>query len=128
MAEVLDRKPLRTFLTQREPLLPRRKVINLLGCHSPNDIWGDIIREFAQGPPPAIDRVKPAEAIEVMAGSSWAFRLAEGVCGPRYVGLTPGTDEYERCVYNVSHKVAARSLGMEWTPTPTPVPARRRRR
>jgi intein/homing endonuclease len=48
-------------------------------------------------------------------------------CGAKYVGLTPGTPEYERCVYNVSHTVAARVLGTTWTPPPA-APARPRRR
>jgi intein/homing endonuclease len=51
-------------------------------------------------------------------------------CGPGYAGFTPGTPEFERCVYNVSHRVAARVLGLSWTPPaapPAPTPPRRRR-
>ena len=127
MKGVLEDKPIRTYLKEREPLLPHKKIVDVLGIGYPadyDDVWGGLIREFAQGPPPPIlDRVRPEEAIEVMAGSSWAHGLAEGVCGPKYVGLPSGSPEYDRCVYNVSHKVAARSLRMEWTPPPTPTPA-----
>jgi len=116
VTEVLERKPLRNYLKEREPLIPRPKIIDIL---EPG-------LSFAQ-----IDTVAPTDAIEVVAGSSWARGLAEGVCGPGYAGFGPGTREFDSCVYNVSHKVAARVLGMTWTPAPTPpapIPTRRPRR
>jgi len=119
MAGILDRKPARTFLREREPLIPRRKLVGILGI--------DPDLTFAQVPP-ILDRVRPEEAIEVVAQSSWARGLAEGVCGPGYAGFVPGTPEFERCVYNVSHKVAARTLGMTWTPPPVAPPPRPPRR
>jgi len=115
MAEVLERKPVRSYLKEREPLIPRPKIIDLL---EPG-------LRFAQ-----VDAVAPSEAIEVVAGSSWARGLAEGVCGPGYAGFNPGTREFDSCVYHISHKVAARILGMTWAPPtpPVPPPARRPRR
>jgi len=121
VAEVFRRKPIITYLTEREPLLPRPKIIDFLSL--------DELRSFAQIP--AVDTVRPEAAIEVVASSSWARGLAEGVCGLGYAGFAPGTPEFDRCVYHVSHKVAARTLGMAWTPPPTPptaAPPRRPRR
>jgi len=134
LAEVFDRKPIRTFLKEREPLIPRKKLVDIMGIDpgylARADYFTNLVFEQVPppAPPPIVDRVRPEEAIEVMAGSRWAHGLAEGVCGPGYVGLTPGTVEYERCVYNVSHKVAAKALGMVWTPPPAPPvrPPRRR--
>jgi hypothetical protein len=121
MAGILDRKPARTFLREREPLVPHKKLVDVLGVDP---------LTFAQDVPvpPVVDRVRPEEAIEIVAQSSWARGLAEGVCGLGYAGFTPATPEFERCVYNVSHRVAARVLGMTWTPPPTPPvrPPRRR--
>jgi len=97
MAEVLERKPFRTYLKERETLIPRKKLVDIIGI--------DPDLTFAQVPP-IIDRVSREEAIEVIASSTWARSLAEGVCGPGYVGLAPGTPEYERCIYTVSHRVA----------------------
>jgi len=132
MAEVLGRKPLRTYVKEREPLVPRKKLVDILGIDpvaqpSRVDYFTDLVFEQAP-PPPLVDRVRPEDALEVMAASSWAHGLAEGVCGPGYVGLTPGTPEFERCVYNVSHKVAAKTIGMVWTPPPAPPRVRPPRR
>jgi len=123
MAEVLERKPIRTYLKERETLVPRKKLV---------DIFGIDPLVFEQAPvPPIVDTVSPANAIEVVAASSWARGLAEGVCGPGYAGFSSGTPEFDRCVYHVSHKVAARVLGMTWVPpappvAPPPRPPRRR--
>jgi len=123
MAAVLERKVIRTYLKERETLIPRKKLVDVLDI-DPNFL------SFEQIPPvpSVVDRVRPEEAIEVVAASSWARGLAEGVCGPGYAGFAPGTPEFERCVYNVSHKVAARVLGMTWVPPPAPpvVPPARR--
>jgi len=114
MVAVLERKVIRTYLKERETLIPRKKLVDVPG------IDPDFL-SFEQMPvPPVVDRVRPEEAIEVVAASSWARGLAEGVCGPGYAGFNPGTPEFERCVYNVSHKVAARVLGMTWMPPPAP--------
>jgi len=107
MAAILDRKPVRTYLKEREPLVPRKKLVDIFG-----------IDPFVFEQAPVIDRVARADAVEVIAASKWAHSLAEGVCGPGYVGLTPGTPEYERCVYTVSHRVAEKV-----TPTALPPPA-----
>ena len=120
MTEVLERKPVRTYLKEREPLIPRPKIVDILNL---SDL------SFAQIP--TVDTVRPEDAIEVVAGSSWARGLAEGVCGLGYAGFSPGTAEFDRCVFHVSHKVAARTLGMTWMPPPTPpaaLPTRRPRR
>jgi len=124
MADLLERKIVRTYLKERETLVPRKKLMDIL------DINPTFFGAFEQPPiPPIVDRVRPEEAIEVVAGSSWGRGLAEGVCGPGYAGFSPGTAEFDRCVYHVSHRVAARVLGMTWIP-PTPVapPPRPRRR
>jgi len=117
MAEVLERKPVRTYLKERETLIPRKKLVDIFGIDP-------LIFEQV----PIVDAVSAANAIEVVAGSSWARGLAEGVCGPGYAGFSPGTAEFDRCVYNVSHRVAARVLGMTWAPpvAPPPRPPRRR--
>jgi len=113
----LEKRPLRTFIQERETLIPRKKLVDIL------EVFGI---ELTQVPLPA--NVRPEQAVEVVAGSSWARGLAEGVCGPGYAGFSPGTPEFERCVFNVSHKVAAGTLGIPWTPpTGAPAPARRRR-
>jgi len=117
VATVLDRKPVRTYLKERETLVPRKKLVDIFG------IDPDFLR-FEQVP--AIDRVSRADAIEVIAASKWARGLAEGVCGPGYVGLTPGTPEYERCVYTVSHRVAERVTPTAIPPPAVPPPRRRR--
>ena len=59
--------------------------------------------------------------------NTWARGIAEGVCGPGYAGFVAGSTEWQACVYNVSHRVAARTLGLSWTPPTTP-PSRPRRR
>lgn len=128
MASILERKPLRTFLKEREPLIPRKKLIDMLGSS-----FGGQIEDLIGQVIPVVDRVRPEDAIEVVAASTWAQELAKGVCGPGYAGFTPGTPEFERCVYNVSHKVAARVLGLTWPPPPAPptappAPPPRRRR
>jgi len=105
----LEHKPIRTYLRERETLIPHKKLVDILG------IDPDFLR-FEQAP--VIDRIARADAVEVIAASKWAHSLAEGVCGPGYVGLTPGTPEYERCVYTVSHRVAEKV-----TPTALPPPA-----
>jgi len=110
MATVLDRKPIRTYLKEREPLVPRKKLVDIFGI----DPFGYTFEQV----PAVIDRVRREDAVEVIAASKWARSLAEGVCGPGYVGLTPGTPEYERCVYTVSHRVAEKV-----TPTALPPPA-----
>jgi len=119
MATILAHKPVRTYLKEREPLVPRKKIVDIL------DIDPDFLR-FEQAP--AVDRVSRADAIEVVAASTWARSLAEGVCGPRYVGLNPGTPEYERCVYTVSHRVAERVTPAVLPPPAVPPPRPPRRR
>ena len=124
MLSFMEKKPLRTFLKERETLIPRKKIIDLIEKLSPQPI------ESVLGQ--IIDRVRPEDAIEVVANSTWAQELAKGICGAKYVGFTPGTPEFDRCVYNVSHRVAARVLGLEWPlppapPPPAPPPRRRRR-
>jgi len=114
MATVLERKPVRTYLKERVPLIPHKKLVDILGIDPLALEQAPVI--------PIIDTVSAADAIEVVAASSWGRGLAEGVCGPGYAGFSPGTPEYERCVYSVSHKVAARILGMTWTPPPAPAP------
>ncbi|MEM2455178.1 MAG: hypothetical protein QXN21_04475 [Candidatus Bathyarchaeia archaeon] len=104
--------PIRSFLRKWQPILPRPKLIDML-----SGLTGQVAL------PPG---VTPEQAIEVVAKSEWARRLAEGVCGPGYAGFTPGTEEFERCVYNVSHRVAARVLGLEYIPPPAPARPRRR--
>jgi hypothetical protein len=103
--------PVRTFLREREPLLPHKRLIEIFG------------HTFAQ----KIEGIRPEQALEVVATTTWAKGLAQGVCGPGYAGFTPGTPEYDSCVYNVSHKVAAGTLGMSWTPPPMPAPLPTRR-
>jgi hypothetical protein len=112
---ILERKPLRTFLKEREPLIPHKKLIDILGI-DPNSTFTQIV-----------DKVRREDAIEVIASSTWARSLAEGVCGPGYVGLTPGTPEYERCVYTVSHRVAEK-VAPTALPTPVAPPPRPRKR
>jgi hypothetical protein len=113
----LKEGPIRKFLRERETLIPRKKLLELIG--------GQLLGQEAVLPP----GVTPEAAIETVARSAWARNLAEGVCGPGYAGFTPGTPEFETCVYNVSHRVAARVLGLSWAPPPTPpTPTTRRRR
>jgi len=118
MSEIFQRKVIRTYLKERETLIPRKKLVDVFGIDP-------LIFEQA----PIVDAVSAANAIEVVASSSWARGLAEGVCGPGYVGFSPGTSEFDRCVYHVSHRVAARVLGMTWVPpapvAPPPIPRRR---
>jgi len=106
----LKEGPIRKFLRERETLIPRKKLLELIG--------GQLLGQEVLPP-----GVTPEAAIETVARSAWARNLAEGICGPGYAGFTPGTPEFERCVYNVSHRVAARVLGLTWTPPPTPPPA-----
>jgi hypothetical protein len=115
---MLERKPLRVYLHERETLVPRKKLVDILGI--------DPDLTFAQVP--LIDRIRREDAIEVIAGSSWARGLAEGVCGPGYVGLTPGTPEYERCIYTVSHRVAEKVAPTALPPPAVPPPRPPRRR
>jgi len=115
MAEILERKPIRTWLKERRTIIERPKLVDFLESSS---LFGQVTLPTG---------VTPEEAIEVVARSDWARKLAEGVCGPKYAGFSPGTREFDRCVYNVSHKVAARVLGLSW-PTPTAVTPTKRRR
>jgi hypothetical protein len=118
MTEILKKKPVLTYLRERETLIPRPKIVELIG--------GQLLGQEVGLPP----GVSPEAAIETIARSAWAHGLAEGVCGPGYAGFTPGSPEFDTCVYNVSHRVAARVLGLTWTPPaapPTPAPPRRRR-
>jgi len=115
MSEILERKPIRTWLKNRPTIVLEKPLIAMLESG------------LFEGQVALPAGVTPEEAIEVVARSEWARKLAEGVCGPKYAGFTPGTPEFEACVYNVSHKVAARVLGLTWTPTPPTRPTRRRR-
>lgn len=99
---ILKSKPIRSYLKQRDTIIPRKKLVDLID--------GQLFGEEVRLPPNVSER----DAIDLVANSSWAKRLAEGVCGPGYAGFTPGTPEYDRCVYNVSHKVAAGILGLKW--------------
>jgi hypothetical protein len=45
------------------------------------------------------------ERVRIVAESRWAQNLAKGICH-KFVGLTPDTTEYRKCVENVSRKVA----------------------
>ncbi len=116
---VLEKGPIRKFLKEREPLVSRPKLIDVVG----QGLLGQ--EELPVGLPPG---VTPEAAVETVARSAWARGLAEGVCGPGYAGFALGTPEFNSCVYNVSHKVAARVLGLTWTPPavpPRPPPRRR---
>ena len=115
MSKVLGNTPVRKFLKEREPLIQRPKIVDLVG----ERLLGQEV-----GLPPGIS---PEAAIETVARSTWAHGLAEGVCGPGYAGFTPGTPEFISCVYNVSHKVAARVLGLTWVAPVAPPPRPRRR-
>ena len=115
MAEVLKDKPIRKFLKEREPLINRSKLVDTLDLN---------LRGQVELPP----GVTPEAAVETVARSAWAHGLAEGVCGPGYAGFTPRTPEFESCVYHVSHKVAARVLGLTWVPPPAVPPRKPRRR
>jgi len=114
MSKVLGNTPIRNFLKERETLIPRPKIVGLVG----ERLLGQV--ELPAG-------VAPEQAIEVISRSDWARNLAAGVCGAAYVGLTPGTPEYEKCVFNVSHRVAAKVLGLTWVPPVAPPPRPRRR-
>jgi len=114
MEAVLSRKPVRDFLKERETYLPRKKLVTMI----------DENTRFAE--PLALPTgINPEQAIEVVAGGTWAQGIAEGVCGPGYAGFPRDTSEFKSCVFNVSHRVAARTLGLTWTPTPAP--SRRRK-
>ena len=117
---VFEESPILKFLRERETLIPRPKLAELFGS-----ILGKL--QGLQGQAALPPGVTSEQAIEIVANSAWARNLAEGVCGSKYVGFTPGTPEYERCVYNVSHRVAAAVLGLPWSPPPTPIERRRRR-
>lgn len=108
----MSEKPVRSFLRERETLIPRKKLVDVIG--------GSLLT--GQDLPPG---VSPEAAIETVSRSAWAKNLAEGVCGPGYAGFAPGTPEFLSCVHNVSHKVAARVLGLTWTPVSAPRPRRR---
>jgi hypothetical protein len=113
---MLKEGPIRKFLKERETLIPRKKLVELVG--------GQLLGQEVGLPP----GVTPEAAIETISRSAWAHGLAEGVCGPGYAGFAPGTPEFDTCVYNVSHRVAARVLGLTWTPPAVPPAAPRRRR
>jgi hypothetical protein len=66
MVDILKEKPLRKFLKERETLIPRPKLIDLLG----ESLLGQEV-----GLPPG---VSPEAAIETIARSAWARGLAEG--------------------------------------------------
>jgi len=116
MSKVLESTPIRKFLKERETLIPGRpKLVDMVG----ESLLGQEV-----GLPPG---VSSEDAIETVARSAWAHGLAEGVCGPGYAGFAPGTPEFDHCVYSVSHKVAARVLGLTWV-APAAPPTRPRRR
>jgi len=115
MSEILERKPIRSWLKNRPTVILEKPLIAMFES--------GLFEGQVELPP----GITPEEAIEVVARSDWARKLAEGVCGPKYAGFSPGTREFEQCVYNVSHKVAARVLGLSWPPTAV-TPTRRRRR
>lgn len=103
ITDIFKNGPLRKLLKEWKTILPRPRLV-------------DLLKQKVELPP----GVSPEQAIEIVAKSEWARKLAEGVCGPGWVGLTPGTPEYESCVYNVSHRVAAKVLGLEWAPPARP--------
>ena len=116
MSKVLGNTPIRNFLKERETLIPRPKIVGLVGER--------LLGQAVELPP----GVTPEAAVETVARSAWARGLAEGVCGPGYAGFMPGSPEFAYCVHNVSHKVAARVLGLTWVPPPTPPVVRPPRR
>ena len=115
---MLERQPVRTFLRGRETLVPRKKLVNLVG-HA----YGGGYKE----PVPLPEGITAQQAVEVVARSSWATELAKGVCGQGYASLKEGSAEWYACIQNVSHRVASRSLGLDWPLKPTPAPRRRGR-
>ena len=119
MSDIFNRQPARSFLRERETYVPRKKLVDIIERSSP-------LTHYAE-PMPLPAGVRPEQAIEVVAGGTWARGIAEGVCGPGYAGFTQGSTEWQACVYNVSHRVAARTLGLSWNPPTTP-PTRPRRR
>jgi len=84
MAEVLQRKPFRTYLKERETLIPRKKLVDIIG-----------IDPYIFEQAPIVDAVSAANAIEVVASSSWGRGLAEGVClvGDTLVYTNPSASE-----------------------------------
>jgi len=78
-------------------------------------------------PVPLPEGVSTEAAVEVVARSSWATELAKGVCGKSYAGLKEGSKEWYDCLQNVSHRVAARSLGLSWPLASVPTPRKRGR-
>jgi hypothetical protein len=66
MADILKEKPLRKFLKDRETLIPRPKIVELIG--------GQLLGQEVGLPP----GVSPEAAIETIARSAWARGLAEG--------------------------------------------------
>ena len=67
-AEFLKKRPVRDFLKEREPLIPRKKIVDVLNLDSP--VMG---QEIALPPD-----VTPEAAIEVVSRTAWARGLAEG--------------------------------------------------
>ena len=76
--------PLRAFIANWRPLLPRPK------------LFGQ--RELPEG-------VTREQAVEITLRSSWAQNLAAGMAS-KLVGLTPGTPEYEAAKDRIARRVA----------------------
>ena len=65
MSTTAEKKPVRSFLRERETLIPRKKLVDILE--------GPLL---GQELPPG---VSPEAAIETVSRSAWAKNLAEGV-------------------------------------------------
>lgn len=116
MSNLLEKKPIRAWLKERETLLPRPKFADML-----NLLQFSESKHVAIPLPPG---VSPREAVDLVAETSWAKNLAAGVCS-KLAGLT-GT-AYDRCVVNASKKVAMGLLGVTPEEYAAGKPARRRR-
>lgn len=110
MSEVLEKQPIRSWLRERECLIPRPKLIDMISS----------TKHAAIPLPPGISA---KDAVDLVAETSWAKNLAAGICS-KLAGLT-GT-AYDRCVANASKRVAMGLLGV--TPEEYAATARKRRR
>lgn len=70
MAEVIER--VKSWLRERETYIPRKRLVDILE--------GELSFGIFRQPPvvPVVDKVRPEDAIEIVASSSWARGIAEG--------------------------------------------------
>lgn len=102
LMDFLREKPIRTWLEERETLIPRPKIISGLGKRAvaPIDLPAGVTR---------------AEAVEAIAGTTWARGIAQGIADKGGLSGKSRDDFIERFSHQVAEGIVTSSYLPEIT-------------